>query len=117
MNTYKELLKSADALESQAASKRAQATEIFKAARKKNIKNWLGYCFESSCGLTEDFKEFAAQFKKYIKKIMAGYTLIAFNRGHFYISAFFKNDLNGKYIYIYRVQMFGISLIRGIEIY
>ena len=63
--------------------------------------------FESSCGTTPHFKAFARLFKKLIKNEIAkvGCTLLTFNRGHFYVSGFFRK---GEQIYY-----FSISDVRG----
>jgi|3_EtaG_2_1085321.scaffolds.fasta_scaffold182383_2 hypothetical protein len=64
------------------------------------MEKWLNHQFESSTGTTEEFAQFAKEFKAYIKKnLPTGYTLAAFNRGHFYISGFIVNDETGKNAY------------------
>ena len=65
--------------------------------------------FESSSGLTQEFKTFFQTFKKEFKKELEtiGATNIVFSRGHFYISGFFTVD---KQIYY-----FNLGDVRGSE--
>jgi hypothetical protein len=59
--------------------------------------------FQSSTGLTPKFKAFARLFKKLIKNELAkkGCELLTFNRGHFYVSGFFRK---GEQIYYFSVS-------------
>ena len=59
--------------------------------------------FESSSRLTPKFKAFARLFKKLIKNEIAkdGCELLTFNRGHFYVSGFFRK---GEQIYYFSVD-------------
>ncbi len=66
----------------------------------KGIEGWLDYNFQSSCSLTEEYASFSSQIKKELKKMMKGFEMVSFNRGHFYFSVFFKNIETGKYVYI-----------------
>ena len=84
---------------------------------KKGIDVWLGYQFESSSGLTEEFASFAKDYKKAIADRLPGsYKIVAWNRGHFYISCFIKNAANGKlcYLSISDVRHFPDSWHKGI---
>lgn len=67
----------------------------------------LSIPFESSSGLTEEFKHFYNTFKKEftIELRTIGATEIKFSRGHFYISGFFTID--GQAFY------FSLSDVRG----
>ena len=65
----------------------------------KGMEKWLGNEFQSSSGLTEEFAEFAKDFKKEIKKELQGFELVNVNRGHFYMSGFVKNITTGKMAY------------------
>lgn len=59
---------------------------------KKSI-NLLRQTFESSSGTTPQWKQFASQFKRDLKKeLEATFSLVdfKFSRGHFYCSCFFK---------------------------
>lgn len=99
--SYETLIQEADTLEAQAQLLRNQAEAEHKSASKKNgIETWLNYTFKSSSGLTEEFAAFSTQAKRELKKSMQGYTLLNYNRGHFYFSAFFKNNTNQKIVYI-----------------
>lgn len=72
------------------------------------MKKWIGYHFESSCYTTEEFKAFARDLKKCIKKkLLPGEEIVNWNRGHFYVSGFIKK--NDKYVY------FSIPDVRGYE--
>lgn len=59
--------------------------------------------FESSCGLTPQFKAFARLFKRLFTKELAKKEceLVKFSRGHFYVSGFFKN---GSRLYYFSVS-------------
>lgn len=62
------------------------------------MKKWVNYDFISSSQTTPEFKAFASDFKKFIKKnLPSGCNLIKFNRGHFYVSGFIQKQ--DKYIY------------------
>ena len=70
------------------------------------IKNWLKWEFSSGSITGEDFKRFASDFKKEIKRrLPVGAKLVQWNVGHYYISGFIKNEDN-KYVY------FSISDVR-----
>lgn len=96
------LQQQADILERQADTLREQAQEAKMTRIKKDntMKEWIGYRFESSSGLTDEFALFARQFKRAISKKMTGYQPVDFTRGHFYLSGFFKHLKTGKFIYI-----------------
>jgi len=57
----------------------------------KNTIKLLISGFESSSGLTEQFKKFYTTFKREFKKelLTIGATDIVFSRGHFYVSGFY----------------------------
>ena len=68
-------------------------------AIQSGMNKWLDYTFESSRGLTEEFAQFAKDFKKeLIKAIDPDFELVNYLRGHFDISGFLK-DRYGKFIY------------------
>lgn len=67
---------------------------------KGGITEWLGRDFESSSGTTPEFAQFAKDYKKALTKELEGYELVGWSRGHFDISAFFKNRSTGKLVYI-----------------
>ncbi len=73
------------------------------------MENWIGKNFESSSETTQEFRNFARDYKKHITKVFngAGLTLASFNRGHFYISGFALNPDTKKYAY------FSIHDVRG----
>ena len=101
MKTYEELLHEARRKQAEVYGLQSEAELAKKAeVKQKGIKGWLGYNFESSSGLTEEFADFSKDIKIELKKIMTGYELISYNRGHFYFSAFFKNIINNKFVYI-----------------
>ena len=67
---------------------------------KKGIEKWLGYEFESSSGLTEEFATFARELKNHLKKeLQNNFELVGILRGHFELSGFVKNKNTGKYAY------------------
>lgn len=64
------------------------------------IEKWVGFSFESSSGLTEEFATFAKEFKAYLKKELSNeFEIVNINRGHFYLSGFVKNKKTGKVAY------------------
>lgn len=63
------------------------------------MRNWLGYYFESSTRKTSEFKAFARDFKKALKKELPNY-IIKFNVGHFDIYCFAYNSFTGNNVYI-----------------
>ena len=95
---YDTLSNEARELEMKAGALRLQAEEEHKKERKGNITAWLGYTFESSSALTPEFAEFSRQIKKELIRVMAGWELKDYSRGHFYFSAFFEKA--GRYIYV-----------------
>lgn len=106
--TINNLINEAEELETRAQQLREQAgAEKLARIQTGTIEEWLDVQFESSCSLTEEFALFAKQYKKAIAEAMHGYTLVNFSRGHFYISGFFKNTINGKLVY------FSTSDVRG----
>ena len=57
----------------------------------KHMIDWIGVNFQSSSGLTEQFSEFARDFKRYIKQQLYPNQYIAgWSRGHFYVSGFVR---------------------------
>lgn len=81
--------------------------EVKQMGKTKGLANWVGVEFESSTGLTQQFAEFAKEFKANIKeKTQDLFSLEGWNRGHFYISGFLRNNRTGKYVY------FSISDVR-----
>ena len=66
----------------------------------RGIRAWLGYGFESSCGLTEEFALFARAYKKHIANLLGnGFSLMAWSRGHFEVSGFIENEQTGRLAY------------------
>jgi hypothetical protein len=65
----------------------------------KNINQWKNIQFESSAFITPQFASFARAYKKaIIDALDNNFELVNWNRGHFYVSAFFKNRLTEKFI-------------------
>lgn len=60
---------------------------------------WENYPFESSSYKTPEFKTFASDFRKEIKRqaTLYGFALSSFNIGHFYVSGFLQ--VRDKFIY------------------
>jgi len=68
---------------------------------------WINNEFESSCYTTDEFKAFAKDYKKAIKKALPPtFELVDYSRGHFYISGFVKCKVNNRFVY------FSISDVR-----
>jgi hypothetical protein len=74
----------------------AKADEV----KRAGIAGWRGYAFKSSSGLTPEWTAFSADMRRNLKRRLTGYTLLAYNREHFYFSAFAKNEQTGKLVYI-----------------
>lgn len=69
-----------------------------KAKTAKGLDKWCGFGFESSSGLTDEFAQFARDFKKHISGVLPeGAELVQWNRGHFYVSGFVKRG--NKFVY------------------
>jgi hypothetical protein len=67
----------------------------------KTIQQWKDIQFESSSALTPQFASFARAYKKAIIETLGNkFALVSWNRGHFYISTFFRNTLTGKLVYL-----------------
>lgn len=64
-------------------------------------KKWYGHEFESSSGTTDEWRKFATDCKKTIRKALAAYglELIDFSRNHFEWSGFARNPNTGKLAY------------------
>jgi len=71
-----------------------------KEVTKDGVQAFYNYEFESSSGLTDEFARFNREYKKSLKKILKGYKLLNWNRGHFECSAFFQNESTDKIVYI-----------------
>lgn len=70
-------------------------------AGEKGIEKWLGYVFESSSGLTQEFSDFARDYKRELKKAIPSRHIIGtWSRGHFCMSGFIKNMETEKIVYI-----------------
>jgi hypothetical protein len=67
----------------------------------ENIQQWKYVTFESSASLTPQFARFARAYKiTVIAALGSDFELVSWDRGHFYISAFFRNRLTGKLVYV-----------------
>ena len=68
----------------------------------KFIKKWGNFEFQSSSGLTPEFKSFTTAMKKVFKEqaLKNGCEILKFEKGHFYIFAFIKKGENIYYISI-----------------
>lgn len=67
--------------------------------------------FESSSGLTQEFKDFVKTFKKDLTKQLKtiGAEVTDFSRGHFYVSGFFKKGEKLFYFSLSDVRDAGYS--------
>lgn len=79
----------------------------------KKTNQLLRIPFESSSGLTEEFKHFYSTFRTEFKKELKtiGATDIVFNRGHFYVSGFFTVNNQAYYFSISDVRNFIYSKV------
>ena len=98
--TYQSLMAEAKRLFILAQQTEFDAEELKKREVKEfGLAGYLGYKFESSSELTEEFAEFSRIIRLELKKI-AGYELVSYTRGHFYFSCFLKNKITGKLVYL-----------------
>ena len=68
---------------------------------KTGIEKWLDYEFESSSMTTPEFATFAREYKKELtKQLPDNCEIVAWSRGHFYISCFIKNNTSGRFAYL-----------------
>lgn len=68
---------------------------------KTGIEKWLNHRFESSSALTPEFSNFAKDFKKELKRQLPDECeIVAWSRGHFYVSCFIKNKETSKFAYL-----------------
>lgn len=56
--------------------------------------------FESSCGPTQEWRAFGRAMHATLKRIAGADYTVAFQRGHFYFSAFFTNRRTGRLAYL-----------------
>lgn len=84
------------------AEKRLVEAEA-EAEQKKDVKgidNWVGFTFESSSGLTNEWASFNSYIHNYVKKQLSDeLELVNWSRGHFEFSGFIKNNKTGKFVY------------------
>lgn len=68
----------------------------------QSIIKWKHHHFTSGAYIGDDFKDFSKDFKSYLKRIMdtVGGTVLSFNRGHYYCSAFIMRSSDNQVIYI-----------------
>ena len=99
--SYQTLQEEAQRLHSQAEVLETEAEEAhLQDVKQKGLNGWLNYNFESSSGLTPEFALFSKQVKAALGKLMVGYEMIDYSRGHFEFSAFFKNITTNKLVYV-----------------
>lgn len=87
-----------------------------------DITAWKGYIFESSSGLTPEFEAFSSMVERELEKLMSGYTILSYRRGHFEFSSFFMNKKTKKIVYVsssdvryFRDKWYNNLLIRTAE--
>ena len=67
---------------------------------KEGMEAWVGFHFQSSSGLTEEFASFNRDFSSWVKKnLPKGSALVAWSRGHFECSGFIERA--GKFVYFH----------------
>lgn len=99
--SYQSLQEEAQALRQNADRLEEKAEEThLEEVKGKGLSGWLDYTFESSSGLTQEFALFVRQMKSALAKMMIGFEMLNFSRGHFYFSVFFKNKATGKMVYV-----------------
>ncbi len=66
-----------------------------------DIARWIGVEFDSSSGLTEQFAQFAKEFKSYVRKVIEpDYYIAEYSRGHFEVSMFIRHKETDRILYI-----------------
>jgi hypothetical protein len=65
------------------------------------MNKWMGHIFRSSIRKTEEFKQFARDYKKEVKARLENkeFVLEKYSVGHFIISGFIRNVATGKLAY------------------
>jgi len=86
-------------LEVEALNQNIIDLEEQKKQQKTGIEAWVDYAFESSSGLTEEFKSFYHDIRKFLKKELKEEFELVFSRGHFEFSGFAKNKVTNKWAY------------------
>lgn len=66
---------------------------------KTGIASWLGYPFESSSGLTEEYRSFYGDIFKFLKGQLLNDFVLDIRRKHFEFSGFVQNKVSGKWAY------------------
>ena len=67
----------------------------------KHVQQWIGVQFVSSASLTPQFARFARAYKQaLIAALGEDFALVRWNRGHFYVSAFFRHTRTGRFVYL-----------------
>lgn len=66
-----------------------------------SLEKWINHTFESSSGLTQEWKNAASSMRSFFKRTAEenGFSLVSFNRSHFYASGFMKHRKSGKFVY------------------
>ena len=67
---------------------------------KEGMEAWVGFHFQSSSGLTEEFASFNRDYRSWVKKnLPEGADLVAWSRGHFECSGFIERA--GRFVYFH----------------
>jgi hypothetical protein len=67
---------------------------------KEGMEAWVGFRFQSSSGLTEEFAAFDRDYRSWVKKnLPKGSALVAWSRGHFECSGFIERA--GRFVYFH----------------
>lgn len=67
---------------------------------KEGMAAWVGFHFQSSSGLTEEFAAFDRDYRSWVKKnLPKGAALVAWSRGHFECSGFIERA--GRFVYFH----------------
>jgi hypothetical protein len=66
---------------------------------------WINYAFQSGCHNTAEFKAFAGDFHRHVKKLCRGY-VVKPRTGHFFVSGFISKDGRCWYYSVSDVRFF-----------
>jgi hypothetical protein len=64
------------------------------------MEKWLNTIFESSCSTTKQWTTFFKDIRLHIRKMLTGYKILSFSKGHFYFSFFAQNLETKKIFYV-----------------
>lgn len=95
MNTVADLNQRAEALYQQALT-----AQIAKARKDKTMREWLGFQFRASSGLTPEFAAFFSQYRATIARLLGPDYDLNLRRGHQDVHGFARHRGSGRYVHL-----------------